>query len=134
MLTAALSGSGCTSVRPESSLYQRLGGTPVLNTVVNETMDTVTNDPRTKRSFEGVKLSTLKQSIVTHLCVLTGGPCTYEGETMSKVHRDARITDAEFDLMVAAMRESLDRHTGTAEKNELLKLLAPMKRDIVTGP
>ncbi len=30
-------------------------------------------------------------------------------------------------------RTALDRHVGTAEKNELLRRLAPLKRDIVAN-
>ena len=31
-----------------------------------------------------------------------------------------------------AVRDALNRHTATREKNEMLRLLAPMKRDIVS--
>ena len=64
--------------------------------------------------------------------MLTGGRCEYDGETMINAHKDAKITTAEFEVFVAAFRDSLDRHTNTHEKNELLKILAPMKRDIVS--
>ena len=126
--------AGCAGIPPDATLYQRLGGEAVLKAVVDETIDSVAADPRTRRSFQGIKLVTVKQSIVSQLCVVSKGPCKYEGETMQNAHRDAKITDAEFDLMVATLRESLDRHVGTREKNELLKLLAPMKRDIVSAP
>jgi hemoglobin len=56
----------------------------------------------------------------------------YEGETMQNSHRDLKITTAEFELFVEAFRTSLNKHVGEREKNELLKILAPMKRDIVT--
>jgi hemoglobin len=42
------------------------------------------------------------------------------------------VTSAEFELFVETFRTALDKHVGTKEKNELLKILAPMKRDIVT--
>ncbi|MCB5207847.1 group I truncated hemoglobin [Methylovorus mays] len=122
----------CSPVKPERSLYDRLGGNAVLTAVVDETIDKVSQDPKTSRSFDGVKLPVLKESIVSQLCSLTGGGCQYEGETMENAHADARITNAEFERMVDAMRTALDhQHVGTREKNELLKLLAPMKRDIV---
>ncbi len=91
----------------------------------------MSKDSRTKRSFEGVKLVQLKQSIVNQLCRLTGGGCEYDGETMKKAHADAKITTAEFELFVQSFRDALDRHVATREKNELLKIVAPMKRDIV---
>ena len=125
--------SACSPVKPERSLYDRLGGQAVLIAVVDETIDNVSQDPLPRRSFDGVKLPVLKESIVSQLCSLTGGGCQYEGETMENAHADAKITTAEFERMVDAMRTALDhQHVGTREKNELLKILAPMKRDIVS--
>ena len=51
---------------------------------------------------------------------------------MLKVHRDAKITEAEFNAFVDIFRTALTKYLPTREKNELLKILAPMKRDIVT--
>lgn len=121
-----------TSV-PEASLYQRIGGKEMLYTISSQTLDKVAQNPATKRSFEGVKIATLKQSLADFLCVQTGGDCVYEGETMKNSHAELNITTAEFELMVQDLRDTLDANIiGTREKNELLKILAPMKRDVVT--
>lgn len=115
------------------SLYERIGGKEVLYRISAETLDRVAEDPKTMRSFDGVKMDLLKESLTNFLCVETGGDCVYEGETMENSHADAEITMAEFELMVHAMREAIDHNNvGTREKNELLKILAPMKRDVVT--
>lgn len=126
--------SSCaTQPEEKSSLYQRIGGKAVLYRISAETLDKVAEDPKTMRSFDGVKMSLLKESLTNFLCVETGGDCIYEGETMENSHADAEITMAEFELMVHAMREAMDHNNvGTREKNELLKILAPMKRDVVT--
>lgn len=116
----------------EDSLFVRIGGLPVLTQIVDEFIDEVTTAPKTKRSFEGLNLKTLKQSVTDHLCHLSGGGCIYEGETMLNAHRDAKITEAEFEVFVSMFRDTLNKYVGTREKNELLKILAPMKRDIVT--
>ena len=51
---------------------------------------------------------------------------------MERAHRDAKISASEFDALVTMLREELDRAViETGAKNELLRLLAPMKRDIV---
>ena len=114
------------------SLFERIGGLPVLTKIVDESVDEIANSPRTKRSFDGVKLAPLKESIVMQLCKITDGGCNYEGETMLNSHRDAKISEAEFDAFVDMFRNTLTKHLPTREKNELLKILAPMKRDIVT--
>ena len=130
--------SSCAQVQSSNnvvktpSLFERIGGLPVLNKVVSETVDHSASDPKIKRSFDGIKLATLKQSIVDQLCVLTGGNCVYEGETMKNSHRDLEITTAEFELFVAEFRVVLNKYVAEKEKNELLKILSPMKRDNVT--
>jgi hemoglobin len=125
----------CSAVapKPEPSLYTRLGGSQVLQQVVAETVDEVATNPKTRRSFKDIKLPALKESIVNQLCQLSGGGCEYDGETMKNSHADAKISTAEFELFVQVFRDALDRHVGLREKNELLKILAPMKRDIVTA-
>lgn len=114
------------------SLFERIGGLPVLTKIVDESVDEIAHSPRTKRSFDGVKLTPLKESIVMQLCKITDGGCIYEGETMLNSHRDAKISEAEFDAFVDMFRTTLTKYLPTREKNELLKILAPMKRDIVT--
>jgi len=131
---AAVLAAACAAP-PERAptLYARLGGEPVMKRVVGETIDRAATDPRTKRSFDGVKLKRVKDLIVEQICSLTGGGCTYTGDPMDKVHKGLKNTEAEMDLLVQFLRDALDgAGVGTAEKNELLRVLAPMKRDIVT--
>ncbi|MBF4989053.1 group 1 truncated hemoglobin [Methylophilus sp. 14] len=134
MIVTMCAVAGCvTQPKAGASLYQRIGGLPMLSRIANQTLDIVSKDPQTSRSFEGVKMKTLKESLTNFLCVKTGGDCVYEGETMKKSHADAKITTAEFERMVDVMRERMDVNgVGTKEKNELLRILAPMKRDVVT--
>lgn len=135
MIVTMCAVAGCvTQPNAEASLYQRIGGRPMLSRISNQTLDIVSKDPQTSRSFDGVKMKTLKESLTNFLCVKTGGDCVYEGETMQKSHADAKITTAEFERMVDVMRERMDSNgVGTREKNELLRILAPMKRDVVTN-
>lgn len=134
LITLCILFTGC-AIQPTSnqSLYKRIGGKAALYKISAGTLDKVANDPKTMRSFDGVKLDSIKDSLTDFLCVETGGDCVYEGETMENSHADAEITTAEFELMVQALRDTMDeQHIADREKNELLKLLAPMKREIVT--
>ncbi len=116
---------------PDATLYERIGGVPVLTVVVSELIDNASQHPELKHTFKGIKLATLKQSVVNQLCVLSGGDCIYEGETMRNSHFDLNVTRAQFEIFVQILRDSLNQHVAEREKNELLKILAPMKRDIV---
>lgn len=127
--------AGCmVQPKQEATLFQRIGGLPMLSRLSNQTLDIVSKDPRTSRSFDGVKMKTLKESVTNYLCIKAGGDCVYEGETMQKSHADLHITTAEFEIMVEVLRERMDANgVGTKEKNELLKVLAPTKHDIVSN-
>jgi hemoglobin len=128
-----LLGACAASPTQSPTLWSRLGGDAVVRRVVGETIDRAATDPRTKRSFDGVKLQVVKDKIVEQICSLSGGGCKYTGDAMDKVHKGLRNTEAEMNLMVRFLRDAFDgAGVGTSEKNELLAILAPMKRDIVT--
>lgn len=123
---------GCSTPRPSPSLYERLGGLPVITVVVDKAVDRHVADPRTRRSFEGVDLKALKASIVSQACEASGGPCKYQGKSMSKAHEGLDITPAEFDVAMGHIAQTLDElGVGRREKEEFLSLLRPMKNDIV---
>lgn len=134
LLSLALGGCASpTSVAPRP-LYLQLGGEAGLAAVTGRVLDRVAQDPLTARSFKGVKLDTLKQSVTAYLCKVADGPCVYEGETMAKAHAQSANTAAEFDRMLQVLREELDTAgVSPAAKNELLRRLAPTRRDIVSA-
>lgn len=118
--------------QPPEPLYRQLGGVAVIQSVAFKTLDRVAHDPRTKRTFDGVRLSYLQQSVSNYLCKVADGPCVYDGETMRNAHADLNIGGSEFDVMVQTLREELDAAgVSPAAKNELLRRLAPTRRDIV---
>jgi hemoglobin len=134
VISCALALAGCASTPKDSpTLYSRLGGEKVVHQIVNETIDRAATDPRTKRSFQDVKLQRVKDHIHDQICNLSGGGCPYTGDPMDKVHKGLKNTESEMNLVVQFLRDACDRAgVHPAEKNELLRLLAPMKRDIVT--
>lgn len=135
-LIALLFLAACAAPDPSHAptLYQRLGAEPVVTRVVSETIDRAATDPRTARSFKDVKLARVKEKLAEQICELAGGGCKYTGDPMDKVHQGLKNTEAEMNAMVQFLRDALDdAGVKDAEKNELLRLLAPLKRDIVTG-
>jgi hemoglobin len=115
-----------------SSLYARMGGESVVVAVVSETIDQVTADPKLRRSFKGSNIKRIKRLIAEQICDLAGGGCVYSGDSMREVHANHQITEAEFYGLVAILRTTMRRHqVALRERNELLALLAPMKRDVV---
>jgi len=132
-ICVAVLAAGCSHTAAQPTLYERLGGEPAISLIVSDLIDQTTTDPRTRHAFEGIRIKHLKHSITQFICKVADGPNDYEGLDMKTTHADAPVSEAEFDALVAMMRTALDRHAGTAEKNELLRRLAPMKRDIVAN-
>ncbi|HEY4974294.1 MAG TPA: group 1 truncated hemoglobin [Steroidobacteraceae bacterium] len=125
-----------TSLSPAAhaaeSLYARIGGKGVVNVVVSETIDQVVADPRLNQSFHGSNIKRIKRLLAEQICELAGGGCIYSGDSMREVHAGHHISEAQFYGLVEILRVSMRRHhVGLRERNELLALLAPMKRDIV---
>jgi hemoglobin len=128
--------AGCAAPSPAAAptLYQRLGGEPVVHRVIDELIDRTAADPRTARSFKDAKMARVKEKLREQVCELSGGGCKYTGDPMKEVHKGLKVTEAEFALLVQFLREALEHAgVGEGEKNELLRLLAPMKRDVVHG-
>ena len=117
---------------PAGSLYARLGGTPVVTGFVADTIDKVAANPEMNRSFDKVNLQHVKDMLAEQICALTGGGCVYSGDTMREVHAGHHISNAEFFGLVEVLRESMRaREVPLAARNQLLEILAPMKRDVV---
>jgi hemoglobin len=114
------------------TLYARLGGADGVREIAASLIDTVANDPLLGRSFKDTNLKRIKRLLAEQICELSGGPCHYSGDPMRESHAGQHITEAEFYGMVAALERILhERHVSTGATNELLRLLAPMKRDVV---
>jgi hemoglobin len=126
-------GKGAAAIAgPSVRLYDRLGGADGVAAIANTLIDRVSADPQLGRSFRDSKLDRIKRLLAEQICELSGGPCRYSGDSMKEVHAGHHISQAEFYGMVADLREILkQRHISQGAANELLRLLAPMKREVV---
>jgi hemoglobin len=121
----------CAAVAGEN-LYARLGGASGVEAIATTLIDRVAADPVMGPSFKDSKLDRIKRLLAEQICDLAGGPCRYSGDTMKEVHAGHHISDAQFYRMVATLREILrERGVDQRSTNQLLRLLAPMKRDVV---
>lgn len=122
---------GSTAIA-QSTLFQRLGGTEGVAAIANTLIDRVVADPQLGRSFKDSDIARIKRLLAEQLCELSGGGCQYSGDSMKQTHAGHHISQAEFYGMVEDLRGVLkERAVDTRSINELLRLLAPMKRDIV---
>lgn len=136
LLMAGCAGSRA-AVRDDPSLdlttlYDRLGGLPAINAVVDGFVAKVAVDKRVNRYFWNTDVPGLKQLLVEMICQASGGPCQYSGRDMKSAHAGMNIKGSEFDAIVQDLVAVLDQlHVARHEQHELLALLAPTKKDIV---
>jgi len=120
------------------TLYDRLGGTTAIASVVDGFVANVAADTRINKFFGRVAGDTaamrqFKQKLVDQICQGTGGPCTYTGLDMKSAHAKMGLTNADFDALVEDLVKALDAASvPQVEKDELLGILGPMRADIVT--
>jgi hemoglobin len=114
------------------SLYERVGGLDAITAVVDSFVSRCAGDGRINAKFARTDVPRLKKMLVDQLCEATGGPCTYTGRTMKETHDGMGVTAGEFDALVEDLVATLDEFdVPTAEQDELLELLAPMRGEIV---
>ena len=127
--------SSVPSFAAERSLYERLGGVGAIQAVVTKFINNVGADKRINARFATTDLKQLNKHLVDQVCQATGGPCTYTGRDMKTTHKGMKLTTADFNALVEDLVKALDTfNVPKQEKDELLAILGPMKKDIVEVP
>ena len=122
----------------QPSLYERLGGTYSIATVVDDFIErllvnsTLNANPAIKEARARVPKAGLKFHVTTLVCEVSGGPCKYAGRTMKESHERLNITPAEWDAMVADFKITLNKfNVPQREQQELITIVGSTKNDIV---
>ena len=132
-LAAILMLVACMAAFKERSLYQRLGGKGAIVAIADDFAGNVAADPRINPQFATANMDRLKKMLADQICEMTGGPCVYRGLDMKTAHLGRDIGEAGFNAFVDDLVKTLDKFkVPFKEKNELLSILAAMKKDIVT--
>jgi hemoglobin len=136
LLLVIIGAVACATAAPSKpSLYKRLGGREGIRGVVDDFVAFLVADPRVNARFKDLKpadVERLKTNASDQVCEATGGPCSYLGKDMKTAHKGMNITEAEWNATVEDLVKALDkRNVPKPDQQELLGLLAPMKKDIV---
>jgi hemoglobin len=117
---------------PKTPLFQRLGGLPAINAVVDDFVGNVARDRRINRFFARTDVPRLKFLLTQQICQATGGPCVYAGRDMKTAHRGMGVSGRHFHALVQDLGKTLNKFKVPArEQRELVAILAPLKKDIV---
>jgi hemoglobin len=129
---------GGSAEKNEQSLYNRLGGTYAIATVVDDFIervlvnDTLNANPEIRAARERVPRPGLKFQVTALVIAATGGPYAYHGRDMYTAHKHLNITEQEWQALATDFKASLDhfRVPGSLQQ-ELFAIVASTKEDIV---
>ncbi len=131
-LVALLAACSGMQSAPQKTLYDRLGGKPAIQAVVDDFIDNVAADSRINGFFASANIPRLNSMLVNQICEASGGPCKYEGRSMKATHAGMGAAEVHFNALVDDLVKSLNKfNVPEKEKTELLGALAAMKGDIV---
>jgi hemoglobin len=120
---------------PPKPLFDRLGGKPAVEAVVDDFLQRVAADKRINGRFFNTDLPRLRGLLIEFVCSATGGPCQYTGRDMKSAHAGFQLVDEEFNALVEDLVGALDKfHVPKKEKDELLGALGPLAKEIVNPP
>ena len=117
----------------DDQLYKAFGEKAGLVSLMDDFMIRLLADPRTEPHFKPSNQQRVKEQLVDQLCSLAGGPCVYKGADMKSSHANLDIKKSDFHALVEVLQLSMDaKGIAFRKQNEMLALLAPMHRDIIT--
>lgn len=121
-------------VAPAPGLFEALGQKAGIRSLMDDFVQRLRSDARIGGQFKDTKPDALASQLTDQICQLSGGPCVYKGPDMKEAHASMDITRAHFNALVEVLQASLQaRDVPFARQNQLLALLAPMHRDVVSA-
>jgi hemoglobin len=116
----------------DDSLYRTFGEKTGLAALMDDFVNRLVADPRTRPFFETADLPHLKTQLTDQLCELSGGPCKFTGKDMKTAHEGMGIGKNNFNALVEVLQDAMDaKKIPFTAQNRMLALLAPMNRDII---
>jgi len=116
----------------QNSLYDELGGKDGISNLMADMLYEVAGDERIADQFADSDIDRVHQMLTEQVCEITGGPCTYSGDDMVKVHTGLNITQADMNALVENLIIAMERaEISVSAQNRLLSLLAAMHDEVV---
>lgn len=117
----------------DKSLYEQLGGKESIRMVMDDFVVRLKADPRIGDQFAATNAERLASQLTDQVCEATGGPCKYVGLDMKAAHAGMTITKAHFNALVEVLQTSMNQYKVPFDVQlEVLSMLAPMHRDVIT--
>jgi hemoglobin len=93
-------------VKAEGSIYQKIGGKPVIDKAVRIFYDKMLADQRVSHFFGEVSIPLLKKKQEMFMILVTGGPAVYTGQSLRQAHARLNLDEESFDIAAGYIRDS----------------------------
>ncbi len=119
---------------PTQSLYDKVGGQPAIEKLVDALVAQYKADPRIANRFNlpAEDMAYLRERLIEQLCQATGGPCEYTGLPMDEAHSSMAISEAEFDAFMQDTNKAMTQiGIGDEDQLTIVGVLESMRGDVV---
>ena len=120
-----------------NSLFDRLGGTIGISSIVDEVISAHMTNPAISARFtpyleQPEKMAAIRQHTIDFFGFGSGGPVTYTGRDMVTTHKGMNISPAEFVYVVDDILMVLDNHKiDETSKKDVLAILWSLKGMVI---
>jgi len=120
------------------TLFERLGSTEGITSLVDEVVEAHMNNPAISARFlpyaeQPENLATIKKHTIDFFVMGSGGPQNYSGRDMPTTHKGMNISPAEYMHVVDDIMSVLDkRNTDEDSKKDVLAILWSLKGMIIS--
>ena len=132
ILTLALGLNLPAQAQQDPLLYRELGEQAGIGKIVDAFVPLILADPRIGAHFAHADKTRLAMQLKSQFCVISGGPCTYEGKDMVSAHDGMHIRMSDFNFLAEDLQVAMEQsgvNSGVALR--FIGRLAPLQRAIV---
>ncbi|HZK68976.1 MAG TPA: group 1 truncated hemoglobin [Paludibacter sp.] len=125
------------NINNPTSLFDRLGRTEGITSIVDDVVVAHMNNPAIKDKFVYLKdqperLAVIKQHTIEFFTAGSGGPQVYNGKDMPTTHKGMNISPTDYMYVVDDIMMALDKHKIDEEsKKDVLAILWSLKGMII---
>lgn len=114
------------------SLYQKLGGKPAVEAVVNNFYERVLSDASLAPFFENTDMDRQHRHQVAFVSMALGGPKEYAGQAMKAAHTGRGIREQHFNSVAGHLSGALKwAGVGDEDVDTIIGVVAGLKDDVV---
>lgn len=116
-----------------TTLYQRLGGSSGISSLVDDVMAAHLANPIVKTRFENIKdMAHAKKMAHEFFCAGAGGPETYTGKDMISAHKGMNISEQEYLAVMDDIVGAMDKNQVSEDaKKDVIAILYSLKGQII---